>query len=366
MEKFCVFCGEKPQSKNLEHIIPHWLIRMTGDPKRKINLGLDWNKKDTPQRMYPYDQFKFPSCENCNTKFGRLESKVKPIVEKLVNAESITNDEVSYFLDWLDKVRVGLWLAYLYLDKNMSSIRPRYHITKRTGLYDRMVAVYKCKDSLEGVGFIGANTPSFQYSPTCFTLVINKYHFFNISRVFLFSGRLGFPYATRIIDHPDKHKSEVEVVGGRERVMYPIIRKSIKTGCTQLYQPMFSRDELPEDLIHEHYSTDYVQNNSLNWENGVGDVFIQNNGEIVKFPQDTSSKKWEPNESEEREELSRKLAIQTFEFQNHLLERDPFVDGLDKQYKQQIKKHIRHAKTINNYMIRIANKGPAKRSRRTR
>jgi len=32
MDKFCIFCGDKPQSKNLEHIIPQWLLKMTGDP----------------------------------------------------------------------------------------------------------------------------------------------------------------------------------------------------------------------------------------------------------------------------------------------------------------------------------------------
>jgi hypothetical protein len=34
MDKFCVFCGESPENKNKEHVIPQWLIRMTGYSKR--------------------------------------------------------------------------------------------------------------------------------------------------------------------------------------------------------------------------------------------------------------------------------------------------------------------------------------------
>ena len=42
LPKFCVFCGKKPENKNKEHIIPQWLIKLTGDPNRKINLGVDF------------------------------------------------------------------------------------------------------------------------------------------------------------------------------------------------------------------------------------------------------------------------------------------------------------------------------------
>jgi len=37
--KYCVFCGKPPSDKNKEHVLPHWLIKMTGDPNRVVNLG---------------------------------------------------------------------------------------------------------------------------------------------------------------------------------------------------------------------------------------------------------------------------------------------------------------------------------------
>ena len=39
MEKRCIFCGKVPETKTKEHVIPQWLINMTGDPKRNLHLG---------------------------------------------------------------------------------------------------------------------------------------------------------------------------------------------------------------------------------------------------------------------------------------------------------------------------------------
>lgn len=44
MDKFCVFCGSKPESKNKEHILPQWLLKLTGDPNREIFLGRKWHE----------------------------------------------------------------------------------------------------------------------------------------------------------------------------------------------------------------------------------------------------------------------------------------------------------------------------------
>jgi hypothetical protein len=366
MDKFCIFCGDNPQSKNLEHIIPQWLLKMTGDPKRKVSFGVDWRKPGIQMRSYAYDQFKFPSCEDCNTKFGRLESKAKPIIEKITNDQSLSGNEISVFLDWMDKVRIGLWLAYYYLDKNGLEINPKYHIAKRTRLYDRMVAIYKSDDSEKGVDFIGANTASFQFSPTCFTLVINQYHIFNLSTIFLFSRRIGFPYASSITYHQDGNKYEAEIDHGKERVMFPLMRKSITRNGVDIYQPIFNVSELGNEIIDEYYSSDYIKQNSLNREKGLGCIFYQKNGAVHKYPDNESVKLWAPTKTENRTTLAAKLANQTYVFQTHLLEKDAINDFLKEDGMEGAKKDIMHARKINNYFKILANNGPAKRSRRTR
>jgi hypothetical protein len=40
VNKVCVFCGEKPTNKTKEHIIPEWLIELTGDINRDFTISL--------------------------------------------------------------------------------------------------------------------------------------------------------------------------------------------------------------------------------------------------------------------------------------------------------------------------------------
>jgi len=67
-EKFCVFCGQKPENKNKEHVLPKWLIKLTGKPNRQINVGLNFSdfEKDTEikERQYSINSFTLPACEN--------------------------------------------------------------------------------------------------------------------------------------------------------------------------------------------------------------------------------------------------------------------------------------------------------------
>jgi hypothetical protein len=50
--KICIFCGNPPQGKNKEHVIPQWLIRLTGKPSRMVYLGRDWSSPELAKREY--------------------------------------------------------------------------------------------------------------------------------------------------------------------------------------------------------------------------------------------------------------------------------------------------------------------------
>src|ERR1035438_633033 len=80
--KFCVFCGEAPESKNKEHIIPRWLLEMTGDPSRKVFLGIDHTRNPPSIRSFAFDAFTFPACKGCNEGFSEFESSAKAIIQK--------------------------------------------------------------------------------------------------------------------------------------------------------------------------------------------------------------------------------------------------------------------------------------------
>jgi hypothetical protein len=78
MRKFCIFCGKYPASKTMEHPIPQWPIKYTGDPNRKVNLGVNWINKEIME--FSFNDLIFPACASCNRKFAKLELQAKNII----------------------------------------------------------------------------------------------------------------------------------------------------------------------------------------------------------------------------------------------------------------------------------------------
>jgi hypothetical protein len=240
--KFCVFCGEKPSFKTAEHIIPRWLVEITGDPKRDGRFGPYWNPV-TDKFEYlriPFDQFKFPSCEKCNHHYSNLEVKSKSVIELLLQERKLAQADLSHLLSWLDKIRVGLWLAIFYLHRKRSDIEPHMFIDSRIDLPDRMVLIYKSNRRAQRLNFTGIDTPAFQYNPICFALLINNFVLMNLSTDFLFSKRIGLPYPEKSF-WGDWPQIKFSMVRGSQRVRLPLIRWGFNTRCTQIYQPMFTR-----------------------------------------------------------------------------------------------------------------------------
>jgi len=161
MEKFCVFCGLPPKDKNKEHVLPRWPLQMTGDPKRIGNFGV---------RQFSFDSLTFPACSQCNEEFSHLEASAEQVVRKLLAIEGLSTSDFIVLLDWLDKVRVGLWLGYFYLDKNFARIDPKFHIADRVGQSDRMLGLIRVDHSAPRLIFNGTESKFFQLSPTCLGL----------------------------------------------------------------------------------------------------------------------------------------------------------------------------------------------------
>jgi len=221
MNKFCVFCGKYPESKNKEHILPKWLIARTGDPNRIARFGVDFHRVPPAFREFSFDSLTFPACAKCNNEFSELEARAKTVVESLLTHQPLAQRELSILLDWLDKVRVGLWLGYLYLDRNPMEIRPKYHIGTRVGQSDRSVAISRITGKPSGINFFGPESPCFQGSPTCFALWINDICLFNVSGISICGRRLGFPYANPM-HLRDDGQLEIEVEVGTRRIMRPV------------------------------------------------------------------------------------------------------------------------------------------------
>src|SRR5262249_14984502 len=105
--KYCVFCGAPPTDKNKEHVVPKWLIDLTGDPNRKVRLGFRFGTESPADfREFAFDQFVFPACETCNLEHSELEAHAKDLMLRVLASSSLAQHEISALLDWFDKVRV--------------------------------------------------------------------------------------------------------------------------------------------------------------------------------------------------------------------------------------------------------------------
>jgi hypothetical protein len=354
MNKTCVFCGQKPKQKNNEHIIPLWLIELTGNPSRIAEFGYkEFMKPESGKRFFSFDSLRFPSCESCNTRYAALEAYVKSIVEKIINTDFISAQEFHVLLDWFDKIRVGLWLGYRYLDKNPMGITPNFHIDQRIMASDRMLVIFRGDDG-KGLSYCGCDQPPFYYTPSCFGLIINNYCFINISIYGLLARRIGFPYIAEPFQREDGHL-EGEFVAGRDRIMKPILKKRFSIQGTELYQPIFSGVGIKTVIRKKFYDTEYVRNNSMSWDEGVGKIFINSNSELHEYPM-SPSKVWLPGTTYILQRLVFEMQLLVLDWQIHIDGLLPSLQRVPYEMRQQMKRQKKLNKYNNTEMIRILRK----------
>jgi hypothetical protein len=272
--KFCIFCGQPPSDKNKEHVLPRWLLALTGDPKRVVHLGFNMQLgQDPTPREYAFDRFTFPACERCNTRHSTLENSAKGVIEKLLSGAPVVPFELSTLMDWFDKVRVGLWLGFHQLSKNLLDVEPQFHIERRIGQFDRLLIIERYAPATQRLNFGGCETPAFGLTPSAFTLTVNDLHFTNVSYSFLVSRRLGFPFPSESHLVKDREGLMHSMQRARRRVMRPVLQRSVMERGVTLYQPMFPQDLA--DKPSEYYDDPYVRAHSLDYDAGIGSVFLE-------------------------------------------------------------------------------------------
>ena len=281
VERLCVFCGERPASKTNEHILPQWLIALTGEPNRTVKFGVNYENGKIIE--FSWSGLVVPACKTCNGNYGKsLEDKAKAIVEALLARRAIPANEFLILLDWLDKVRIGLWLNYQMIQKIPSGVTPNFRISQRLGTKDRMVAVYTLDTPEKGLNAFGVETYVFHMMPTCFGVKINNILLFNMSADFLFSGNCGFPTPKEMFLHIDGANKGMTQIGDfstsrsvADRLMLPRLVKS----TIQLYQPIMQLAPVGTPwrrFMGAEWDYDsFVSPRLLNSESGQGILFRQ-------------------------------------------------------------------------------------------
>lgn len=237
--RICIFCGGAPNTKTREHIVPTWLLELTGDPNRTVAIGYDFNRRSPIN--FSWSSFVAPACETCNNKYSDLEGRAKLSVEALLRRESLSVGAYLEILDWLDKIRVGVWLAHHLIEKNPVEIEPHFHISSRLGTKDRMVAVYVFDSENKGINLFGCNSQIFREMPSCFGLRISDLLLLNLSSDFFCSKGCGFPYPqsmNQLMGGDSSGKLQLKGVGWKSEVSHPLSKLSLPKPVVWLYQPI--------------------------------------------------------------------------------------------------------------------------------
>lgn len=282
----CVFCGNPPDSKTLEHVIPLWLIKHTGDPKRIVFHG-HFGKRPVQAKIFSFDQYRFPACRSCNERWGVLEEEAKRAVLAMEAEEPVSDMQISSLLDWFDKVRVGLWLSRQLDGSSIALVDPKFHIDQRVGASDRLLYVSKGAES-KALTTIGVGGAVFGFMPSVFALRINSLMFFNASAISLFGHRLGFPkMQDSRIKIADEWRYAASVEAGTGAVRAPLVQLGYPLPALKLYQPMY-RYLNTHHLWQDHYRQPYVLENSLDWSVGEGAIFEEHSGKATRIESLTS------------------------------------------------------------------------------
>jgi hypothetical protein len=306
LSKVCIFCGNTPTDKNKEHVIPQWLIRATGDPTRNVYLGRDWSSPELKQRIYRFSAFTFPACEACNSEFSTLEASAKRIIEQLLAMKPASASDFDILLDWFDKVRVGLWIGLLYLNKNFRDIDPQYYIKSRIATRDRLLVIYRDQNELDGISICGVESPIFQVMPACFGLSVNNLHFFNASTEDLLAKFLGFPYLINRKLSKDREGFSADIAPSSKTVLPNLIPYSIPAGGTAILQGIIP----PEQRGSPEVSDPFLISNCRDYANGRGHIFMQQMGAAALYPE-TPSSQWLPPEQFSKMECMTDLVFLT-------------------------------------------------------
>lgn len=280
----CIFCGNTPESKTLEHILPLWLIKHTGDPKRIVYHGMHFGNGPTEMRpkFFSFDQFRFPACDACNQRWSDLEQNVKSTLQLIEAEEVVTELQLNDMLDWFDKIRVGIWLSRHIDRSSIAEVDPKFYIDQRVGASDRLLFISRGAD-VKALTTIGVGGAVFGFMPSVFAMRINGLMFFNASSVGLFGHRLGFPrLRDKKIRVGGQTRYSFEIEPGTHKISKPIVHQKYPLPALKIYQPMY-RYLQTHSQYQEYFRSDYVLENSLDWSLGEGAIFSEQEGEVARL-----------------------------------------------------------------------------------
>lgn len=319
MKKFCVFCGKPPHNKNNEHVIPRWLIGMTGDPKRNANFGPFYDDTKLEIKQISFDKFVYPACYSCNKEFGEIEGRVKPVIIDLLSNGQLDSKDFNLLLTWFDKIRIGSALASLYQLKNLYDITPNYYINDGVTSRDRMLLIYKSNHDFKCLNVFGIGPFIVNY-PICIGLIVNNYGFINIASSFLLHRYFGLPFPK--INPMYKDDLEVDLCPGPYKTFdNRIIEYHYDQECTEIFQPIINNRIRENPVANFFYGQCNYDKIFINKTSLLGKIFYANNSRPILYPNNKSAT-WIPKSKDYNQGTFQNfIAYTTLKIQNSFLEK---------------------------------------------
>ncbi|KQS49496.1 hypothetical protein ASG20_10880 [Sphingomonas sp. Leaf198] len=183
-KKSCIFCGAAfaGQKRNFEHIIPAWLVREADLRSRDMQVELPGIS-----RKVAMSRIGLKVCKGCNDADSDLEARAKEAYLAVKGGEDLSDAHIYAMLDWLDKVRIGLWLWLIeQVGEEFRTGAPKFRINGRLGRKDRLLLIQRYPEgppmrglALQGLGefYIGL--------PSAIGLLVNNISLTSISSDFL-------------------------------------------------------------------------------------------------------------------------------------------------------------------------------------
>jgi hypothetical protein len=291
---------------------------MTGDPNRVVRHGYRWT--DGKEFEFSFDSLVFPACSSCNGRYSAFESAAKAIVESICRKETVSPGDYVHLLDWLDKVRIGLWLGHRYLQQN--PFPPNFTIDSRLATKDRMVAIYTIGDHQTGLNTWGPESRLFQFKPSVFSLRVNNILFLNASWDFMCSSRCGYSFPTKTrLARGRPGMIAMSDFRSRRRITHPIMSTLMKS-CVTLFQPVIQRnvDGSVTSLAQE--DIDYHMKHAWPGRNGLGPLIRQFSGRSMRVRATDAPLEFDSVTLSEANR-AQDIATQAYSFQNESIRLDP-------------------------------------------
>lgn len=270
----CVFCGEAPVGKTKEHVVPKWLLEITETSRKKLTYGGGYV---VPGKT-PFSGFTLPACEKCNNEYSVLEGSAGKVVSKILLGSDISPKEADVILDWIDKVRIGLWLIDLVRGGNKLQIEPKFRISARVGLKDRALKISRIDYKNKALSFVNINTLAFQFAPCCYSLIVNDVILTSISFDGATSRALGYKYGEHVQNQSiQSEKIMVEIREGTGAAVPPEWKGRMITPGQYIFQsvPAYVDGDTGDRV--SFLSDRYFCEEAIDAENLKGAIFTSRN-----------------------------------------------------------------------------------------